>query len=336
MIFPQEFFNEEIRDGFTVPEMMKRAWAAELEVLDVIRNLCIDNGLIYFAYCGSLLGAIRHHGFIPWDDDIDIAMLRSDYDRFMQIADEELPEGFVISGIYGSEPRLWKANGEPQGRVIADETVFTLPRYMNYFHAFPYMRIGVDIFPLDNVPSDPDRQYDLIQGVNELQTAGRYLDVYRKDGTLNSRIKPYKYLLDDITYDINNDEEYAHAIWLASDRLAASCCGEGDSVSDILYLRTPSDRRGFNGFNSMKAEWFSEGTEKEFECTTINVPVQYDDVLKWEFGDDYMTPVRFAADHTYPFYATQEKAFVELLHESGVDTPVDEFCRNWHKLNGLS
>ena len=74
----------------------------------------------------------------------------------------------------------------------------------------------------------------------------------------------------------------------------------------------------------------------KFENVTITVPVRYDEVLKWEFGVNYMTPVRFAAEHTYPFYRTQEKAFIDLLHESGVTTPVDEFCRNWHKLNGMN
>ena len=221
MLFPASFFEEEEREGFLIPEMMKRAWAAELEVLEVIRKLCADNGLTYYAYCGTLLGAVRHHGFIPWDDDMDIAMLRPDYDRFMQIADAQLPEGFVVSGMHGRESRLWKANGEPQGRVMADETVFTLPRYMNYFHAFPYMRIGVDIFPLDVMPADPGQQYDMVKGVNDLQTAARYLDAYKRDGTLKDRLKPYRYLLDGISYDKDNDEEYSHAIWLASDRLAA-------------------------------------------------------------------------------------------------------------------
>ena len=335
MIFPKEFFNEEIRDDFTVPEMMKRAWAAELEVLDVIRDICTRNNLKYYAYCGTLLGCIRHQGFIPWDDDIDICMLRSDYDRFFEIADRELPEGFAVSGIYGRDPRLWAANGEPQGRVIADETFFPLPKYMNRFHAFPYMRVGVDIFPLDNLPESPSEQYDLIKEVNELETAARFLEVYIKDGTIKQRLKPYRYLLDEIPYDEKDLTEYSHAIWLASDRLASSIPFTG-KVTDILYVRLPADPRTYNGSKAMEHEWFGNGKEMPFEVTTINVPEQYETVLRWEFGAKYMTPVRFTGEHTYPFYKTQEKAFAELLKESGVDTPVDEFCRNWHMLNGLS
>ncbi len=333
MHFLPDFFISEIREGFTVPEMMKRAWAAELEVLKVIESVCEKNGLRYYAYCGTLLGCIRHKGFIPWDDDIDICMLRDDYDRFMSLADQELPEGFVISGIHAAEPRLWKANGEPQGRVIADEKFFTLPKYMDYFHAFPYMRIGVDIFPLDYLPPDPEDQYELVRMVNEMETVARYIDVYRKNGTLTKRIKAFEHLIENMQFDPNDDESLSHAIWVASDRLAASA-PESDSIADILYLSLPTDRRTFNGYSVMKKSWFGEGFEKEYESTTIRVPCEYDYVLKWEFGADYMTPKRFTGEHTYPFYATQEKAFVELLRESGVETPVDEFCRNWHRLSG--
>ena len=148
MQFKKSFFNEEIREGFTIPEMMKRAWAAELEVLKVIESVCNKLDLKYYVFYGTLLGAVRHKGFIPWDDDIDICMLREDM----------MPEGFVVSGVYAREPRLWEANREPQGRVIADETKFPLPQYMNYFHGYPYPRIGIDIFPLDYVPEDKKKQ----------------------------------------------------------------------------------------------------------------------------------------------------------------------------------
>ena len=337
MKFSPEFFREENRDDFTVPEMMKRAWAAELEVLKVIENVCQRNGLRYYAYCGTLLGCVRHKGFIPWDDDIDICMLREDYDRFFEIADKELPEGFVVSGIYGSEPRLWQANGEPQGRVMADEKYFSLPKYMDRFHAFPYMRIGVDIFPLDSMPSDPAEQYELVRLLTEMQTVARYADVYRKNGTLRNRVKAFEQQLEgfEYEYDYGDNESLSHAIWLASDRLAASV-NESEDIADILYRTLPADKASFTGYTNMKRSWFGEGIEMPFESTVIRVPINYTDVLAWEFGKDYMTPVRFTGEHTYPFYKTQEKAFIELLKEAGVESPVDEFCRNWHSMSGYT
>ena len=65
MYFPKEFFNEEVRSDFTVIPMMKRAWAAELEILEAVLNICDRHRLNCFAAGGTLLGAIRHQGFIP-------------------------------------------------------------------------------------------------------------------------------------------------------------------------------------------------------------------------------------------------------------------------------
>ena len=67
--FETNFFKKEIRDNFEITEMMKRAWAAQMEVLQVVAEICDKNNLQYFADWGTLLGAVRHKGFIPQDDD---------------------------------------------------------------------------------------------------------------------------------------------------------------------------------------------------------------------------------------------------------------------------
>ena len=88
MEFPKEFFLDEVREGFYIPAMMKRAWAAELEILVEIDKICEKHKLHYYIDYGTLLGAVRHKGFIPCDDYIYIMMFRHDYEIFAEVAQE--------------------------------------------------------------------------------------------------------------------------------------------------------------------------------------------------------------------------------------------------------
>ena len=106
MEFKKDFFCDEVRDGFMVPAMVKEAWGAQLEVLSVIDSICKKHNIPYWADWGTLLGAVRHGGFIPWDDDLDISMKRKDYEYFMKIAKNELPEGFCVIN-YATHEDFW-------------------------------------------------------------------------------------------------------------------------------------------------------------------------------------------------------------------------------------
>ena len=107
MIFPENFFQDEYRNGFLVPQMMKRAWAAKLELLQIIIDICNKYDLTYFAEYGTLLGAIRHKGFIPWDDDVDIALKRPDYNKLIRVLPSELPNGIALAGPYAQTDKLF-------------------------------------------------------------------------------------------------------------------------------------------------------------------------------------------------------------------------------------
>ena len=96
MEFTVDFFKDEVRHGFYIPTAIKQAWAAELSVLSEIDKVCRKHDIKYFADWGTLLGTVRHGGFIPWDDDLDICMMRKDYQKFLAIAKAELPEEFDI------------------------------------------------------------------------------------------------------------------------------------------------------------------------------------------------------------------------------------------------
>ena len=81
--------KEEVINGFIVSEKRKAIWNVELGLLKKLDEVCKKHSLRYWIECGTLLGAIRHQGFIPWDDDIDVVMPRKDYDKLYEISKEE-------------------------------------------------------------------------------------------------------------------------------------------------------------------------------------------------------------------------------------------------------
>ena len=127
MKLPDNYFDDEVRDGFFVPGIIKRAWAGETKVLTEIDKVCKKHGIKWFADYGTLLGAVRHGGFIPWDDDMDICMPREDYDRFNEIAKDELPEGFYVLNVHDAldfDDMITRVNNESKinyTKIFLDE-----------------------------------------------------------------------------------------------------------------------------------------------------------------------------------------------------------------------
>ena len=83
---PERFFDGEVRSNYYVSPAMKKVWAVLLDLLNELQNVCEQYGIRYYASGGTMLGAVRHQGFIPWDDDIDIFMKRTDYEKFVKLA----------------------------------------------------------------------------------------------------------------------------------------------------------------------------------------------------------------------------------------------------------
>ena len=123
--------------------ILKRLHEIELEILDEIVRICECNNIQYFLIGGTLLGAIRHKGFIPWDDDLDIAMPRADYDRFLEICKSELNEKYIVDH-YETNKEYWL----PFAKIRKKGTIYEQAILSNNPKALK--GIWVDIFPLDN------------------------------------------------------------------------------------------------------------------------------------------------------------------------------------------
>ena len=77
-------------------QLQRQIWTTEQEILDVIHQVCTEYGLRYSLAYGTLIGAVRHKGFIPWDDDIDLIMPREDYEKLLTIWNEAAPKGYIL------------------------------------------------------------------------------------------------------------------------------------------------------------------------------------------------------------------------------------------------
>lgn len=122
-------------------EYLRELQLTELEILNEIHRICIKNGLVYYLIGGTLLGAVRHKGFIPWDDDLDIAMPRYDYERFLDICENELNENYYLHCIR-TDSKYWL----PFAKVRKKNTLFD---EANISKLNVKKGIYVDIFPLD-------------------------------------------------------------------------------------------------------------------------------------------------------------------------------------------
>lgn len=151
MQFSEHYFEDETRDGFYISGIMKRCWAAQLEVLSEVDKVCRKHGIAWFADCGTLLGAVRHGGFIPWDDDLDICMMRDDYDRFLSVARQELPDGYAVFDYHDED------FAELLIRISNTTAIRLDQAFGKRNHDFPYAA-GIDIFPLDFVGPDPEEE----------------------------------------------------------------------------------------------------------------------------------------------------------------------------------
>lgn len=127
-------------------DVLRKLQLTQLDILKVIDKFCKDNNIEYSLYGGTLIGAVRHNGFIPWDDDLDIAMSRTQYNKFIKCWMDNPIHGYIFqdSNTDSKFPYTF-------GKIRKDKTAYICDELNSYSS---HNGIFIDIFPLDKVPNN--------------------------------------------------------------------------------------------------------------------------------------------------------------------------------------
>ena len=309
MYFADNYFLGEERNGFYIRPMMKRVWAAQLEVLQEIDIICKNHDITWFADYGTMLGAVREGSYIAWDDDLDIGMSRMNFEKFKKYAKDELPKGYRLN------------NGR-NGNI--DDLVFRVCNHsgiswsesdLKKYHGCPYC-VGVDIFPHDNIPDDPDETEVYVELFSLALLTGEMVPegvcLYDCDPELKGyvdRLQGY------LSIDIVKDKPLKAQMLNIADFISAMYF-DADVKKVAVSAHLVVDRKAAHSKESI-----ANVVYKDFEGISVPVPVGYHEILSGYYGDEYMIPKQAGADHEYPYFKAQEKMLFSWFEERGLAIP---------------
>ena len=322
--FQDGFFKQEVRNGFYIDETMKTLWAAEMEVLQKVAEICDRYGITWYAAYGTLMGAIRHEGFVPWDDDMDIWVKRKDYNRLLQVLPKELPSGYFVRS-----PQTEAGYGQFHTIVNSGDRVSIDPEWLEQYHGCPFS-VGLDIFPLDYLPRDEKERMlqeqmfavasNCAQIANALNSednkAEEYAEVRQalKEDIMNGIRELEESCGAKINRQLVVDEEWEKA---ASELFKwanyfAMMYGEEESdhlVQYMDYFCWP--------WKKFPKECFAEVYGATFENFVLPIPCGYEQVLN-RIYETYEVIIKKVGLHEYPYYARQLRCLREMLHEQEI------------------
>ena len=142
---PEGFLEPEERCGYQVTTKLKKIWAVELDLLDQFQKVCAKHNIKYQVFAGTLLGAVRHKGFIPWDDDLDVCLSRPEFDKLLKVAETEFTHPYFLQTASNDRdyffPYARLRNSLTTGVITGCET----PSYNN--------GIYMDVYVLEGYPA---------------------------------------------------------------------------------------------------------------------------------------------------------------------------------------
>ena len=320
-IFIKNIDRDEVRSGFLVTSHRKKLWNVQIGLIKEFDRICQKHNLRWFAAGGTLLGAARHRGFIPWDDDVDIVMLRPEYQKFQEVAQKEVRYPYFLD--------LWfnhRLESDENCSVEPDPTLPLIPRESarrapmspplfpiiklkdsrTFYLEFPdrpnvNQAIFIDIFPMDPLPPFQSKQAERnFEIARELLTATTRPDVVIKAMAENrSLLISYedmkKFLR--LPYKLRGlkFEEFVSKTFFLSQQI-------GD-LKDTCITKRP------NIFGNYASKDFEDIVYMPFETIKVPAPKGYDEFLTAFYGDWHKIKIRYGHALSYSDEISSQEFF---------------------------
>lgn len=298
---PSDFLKEETRCDYTISKQMKEIWAIEIDLLQEFQRVCSKYNIKYVVNGGTMLGAVRHHGFIPWDDDIDIMMLRSEYDKICNLSSEfKHPYFFQIEK---TDPGSLRGHAQLRN----SETTAILKHELKWKRPFN-QGIFIDIFPIDNVQENP-----YIDKLGEISSK-----FFKKASSFFANISIRKHMDNQPTlYKFIHSTFYKFNIFMMDTcynvyEYILKHIGSKDStkVASLCFVYT---KKKF----LRERKWFYDLISVPFEYITVPIFKEYDTALTNSFGNWHQLincgnthgGAHFDTERPYTYYTEGEGVF---------------------------
>lgn len=300
--FPDSFFSEEDRLGFHIDRQRKELWAIELDMLYELDRVCKKLDISYFLEAGTLLGAARDGRFIPWDDDIDVSMLREDYDRFLTEAPKEFSYPYFLQTGYTDE-NYYRGHSQLRRSDTCAILPFEVGR-MSFNQG-----VFLDIFVLDELfPEKLEKQYREQDALFRKKREWNHHDYH--PNPIRHAVRWARFLLYRARFP---DSAAFYRRWEKIFRAPK----KSRWVDSLMFFDSPDMTHPFDH------AWVDETISLPFEGGVFPAPAGYREYLALYYGDDWQMPRSAPSIHGAEGKPILDlnRSYKEVLREMNADSP---------------
>ncbi len=273
--------------AFYTEEILKKLQRLEMEILKDFDQICRENGMPWFAFGGTGIGAARHQGFIPWDDDIDVVVMRADYDRMPALFREKFPEKYqVISADVNENYPLTTT------RIMLRDSLFVEESMKDIDCPFG---IFLDVYPMDHVAQNP----------RKAKSQSRRTWFYAKLMVLSAVPRPVLLFHGWKARAVHVATRLGYRVMRLTGRTTAKMYRKHRALA-VRYNGEPATTYAyFNDFTPFSG-WYEEGDifpiqRLPFEDMEMNLPNELDKTLRKEYGDYMQLPPEEDRKNHFPY-----------------------------------